>query len=91
VDFVDYTARYGALRDGDDTTLRGVLGDGPSNSALAQRLGFVGKLLDTPAIALSNGQTRRARILRALLARPHVLLLDEPLSTRPPLPFLHNV
>ena len=36
--------------------------------------------LDLPLIALSNGQTRRARILRALLRRPKVLLLDEPLS-----------
>lgn len=35
-------------------------------------------LLDLPVTFLSNGQGRRARIGRALLTRPEVLLLDEP-------------
>ncbi|KAG5634398.1 hypothetical protein H0H81_002116, partial [Sphagnurus paluster] len=48
------------------------------------------ELLDIPLIALSNGQTRRARILKAILRRPELLLLDEPLTgldthTRPAL------
>lgn len=38
------------------------------------------RLLDLPLIALSNGQTRRARIVRAVLSKPEVMLLDEPLS-----------
>lgn len=38
------------------------------------------KFLDLPFIALSNGQTRRARIVKALLDSPELLLLDEPLS-----------
>lgn len=37
-------------------------------------------LLDLPQVALSNGQTRRARIVKALLEQPDILLLDEPLS-----------
>ena len=37
-------------------------------------------LLDLPLVALSNGQTRRARIVKALLKQPDLLLLDEPLS-----------
>lgn len=38
------------------------------------------QFLDLPFIALSNGQTRRARIVKALLDSPELLLLDEPLS-----------
>ncbi|KAK7442066.1 hypothetical protein VKT23_016342 [Stygiomarasmius scandens] len=48
---------------------------------------LVGKMgldsfLDLPMIALSNGQTRRARILKAIVAkpRPELLLLDKPLT-----------
>lgn len=37
-------------------------------------------LLDLPVSHLSNGQTRRSRIAKALLDRPRLLLLDEPFS-----------
>ncbi|KAJ3828706.1 P-loop containing nucleoside triphosphate hydrolase protein [Lentinula raphanica] len=46
---------------------------------LVARMGL-GQFLDLPLIALSNGQTRRARILKAVLKRPQLLLLDEPLT-----------
>jgi ABC-type uncharacterized transport system ATPase subunit len=41
----------------------------------------VDKLLDGSLMNLSNGQQRRARIVKALLHDPEMLLLDEPYST----------
>jgi len=46
---------------------------------MVEKLGL-SQLLDLPLVALSNGQTRRARIVKALLARPELLILDEPLT-----------
>jgi ABC-type sugar transport system ATPase subunit len=46
---------------------------------LTEKLGLK-QLLDLPLVALSNGQTRRARMVKALLEQPDILLLDEPLS-----------
>lgn len=48
---------------------------------LMEKLGL-SQLLDLPMIALSNGQTRKARIIKALLEQPELLILDEPLSER---------
>jgi ABC-type multidrug transport system ATPase subunit len=44
---------------------------------VASRLHLVPQL-DIPMIALSNGQQRRARILRQLIRHPRLLLLEEP-------------
>lgn len=46
---------------------------------LVDKMGMTA-LLELPHIVLSNGQTRRARILKALLDKPRLLLLDEPTS-----------
>ncbi|KAL8983876.1 MAG: hypothetical protein Q9177_004850, partial [Variospora cf. flavescens] len=54
-------------------------------------------LVDMPVGNLSNGQTRRAKIAKALLEKPEVLLLDEPfMGLDPPTvttlsPLLHNL
>ena len=37
-------------------------------------------LLESPVIALSNGETRRALLARAILKRPRVLILHDPFS-----------
>jgi ABC-type Mn2+/Zn2+ transport system ATPase subunit len=78
--FYDFTARYGAVREEDRTTLRESL-EGVVDDALAESLDLK-RLLDLPLVALSNGQTRRARILQALMRtpKPEVLVLTEPLS-----------
>ncbi|CAE6396045.1 unnamed protein product [Rhizoctonia solani] len=77
--FYDFTARYGAVREEDKMTLRESLG--AVDEALAEALDLK-RLLDLPLVALSNGQTRRARILRALMHNPapEVLVLTEPLT-----------
>lgn len=52
------------------------------------------RLLDLPFIALSNGQTRKARIVKALIgsldATPELVFLDEGLSEHR-FPFVHNL
>ncbi|CAD0111019.1 unnamed protein product [Aureobasidium uvarum] len=46
-------------------------------------------LLHLPVSNLSNGQTRRARIAKALLAKPDLLLLDGPFMGLDPMTTLH--
>ncbi|QJW91435.1 ATP-binding cassette domain-containing protein [Spirosoma taeanense] len=77
-----YQQRYHAtMSDADDggpvATLRQFLGvsDSPEEAALIRRLGLE-PLLDFSFLKLSNGQTRKARIGKALLQNPSILLLD---------------
>jgi ABC-type molybdenum transport system ATPase subunit/photorepair protein PhrA len=48
----------------------------------SQALG-VDHLLDGSLMNLSNGQQRRARIVKALLHDPEILLLEDPYSITP--------
>lgn len=89
--FQDYTARYYAIRDEDKVTLRESLraslpyfeGSTESDDEFIERLATtlrVESLLDHPLVTLSNGQNRRASILRGLLHRPELIILEEPFS-----------
>ncbi|KAG2015463.1 ATP-binding cassette transporter [Coprinopsis cinerea AmutBmut pab1-1] len=85
--FYDYTAKYGALREGDDKTLESSLREAVATSSLptAEQSRILDSLeltplLQVPLIGLSNGQMRRARIAKALFKNPTILLLDEPLT-----------
>jgi molybdate transport system ATP-binding protein len=77
-----YQQRFNFIEPQDDLTLDQFLRSGvPATEdairTVAGRLG-VEDLLPLSLIKLSNGQMRRARIARALLARPELLILDDP-------------
>lgn len=89
------SARYESRRETTDfSVLRYLRGDTELNhtettgerkheeSALERSIKDLGlaDLVDMPVGNLSNGQMRRARIAKALLSNPDVLLLDEPFS-----------
>lgn len=68
-----------------DLTLQQYLNDDEKNNENIQRVAKqlnIEHLLNLSFVKLSNGQTRRARIARALLRNPSMLVLDEPLSKR---------
>ncbi len=77
-----YQQRFNFIEPQDDLSLDGFLRAGTSASdsdldAIARRLG-IDHLRELSLIKLSNGQVRRARIARALLGKPELLILDDP-------------
>jgi ABC-type sugar transport system ATPase subunit len=54
-----------------------LIGQRKEISRIAELLNLLPQL-NVPMIALSNGQQRRARILRQLIKRPRILLLEDP-------------
>lgn len=52
-------------------------GTAADRAALCKRFKLA-ELLPQPFMTLSNGQTRRARLVRAMLAKPEILILDDP-------------
>jgi molybdate transport system ATP-binding protein len=74
-----YQQRYQATMSDDAPSLRSYLQlpDSRINDELIRQLGLE-TLLDMSFMKLSNGQTRKARIAKALLQQPPLLLLDNP-------------
>ena len=84
-EFTDYTARYGALQEEDKLSFRETLSalhPPPTRKHIEEvaRTMQIDQLLDFPAVSLSSGQTRRARIAAALLTKPVLLLLEDPMA-----------
>jgi molybdate transport system ATP-binding protein len=79
-----YQQRFEFADDAECPTVREYLTSGQAVSeaeltAVAGRMRIAG-LLDLRMLKLSNGQTRRTRLARGLLAHPQLLLLDDPFS-----------
>jgi hypothetical protein len=84
-EFTDFTARYGALQEEDKLSFRQTLSalhPTPSEGDIEKvaKVMRIDHLLDLPSVSLSSGQTRRARIAAALLSKPVLLFLEDPMA-----------
>jgi molybdate transport system ATP-binding protein len=75
-----YQQRFNFVEPQDDLTLEQYLRAGASTDECVQTAGRLGltDLLPCSFIALSTGQMRRARIAKALITHPKLLILDDP-------------
>lgn len=71
-----YQQRFNSMDSGDAPTVNAYLDGRAGDPELAPL--NVAKLAEKELIKLSNGETRRVRIARALLQRPALMLLDNP-------------
>ena len=74
----DYLKGYTDLNPADEQLNEYQKGRDKTTFQRAVKLMKLHDLLDLPVSRLSNGQTRRARIAKALMGRPRLMLLDEP-------------
>jgi len=79
-----YQQRFEFADDAECPTVREYLTSGQTVSeaelnAVVERM-RIGGLLELKLLKLSNGQTRRTRLARGLLAHPRLLILDDPFS-----------
>ena len=70
--------RYGNAHDAEPLKTRFTEADGPAAHILLGALGVSGEAFAQPLAALSEGQKRKVRLVQLILARPNVLVLDEP-------------
>ncbi len=70
--------RYDSAHDAEPLRTQFTEADGPPARILLGALGVSGEAFAQPLAALSEGQKRKVRLAQLILARPNVLVLDEP-------------
>src|SRR5687768_8718118 len=74
-----YQQRFNSIDAGDAVTVREYLNDVDSSSGVEFfKMLAIDKLLLKPLIQLSNGENKRVQLIKALMQKPDILLLDNP-------------
>lgn len=74
-----YQQRFNSYDSEDSHTVKEELGDGPEVFEVMRTMNIT-HLADKPLIQLSNGENKKMQIAEALLARPAVLIMDQPFT-----------